>query len=312
MMPGCNMTNYPKGTDGRQCCPSKPKSFSRSTAEACKTKCPKTENRTEMMCCWSKCMIDQSGVFNADGTLNQAAAVAKLLNSTKQVSAWEPIVKALVEKCVADGKTQLTKFIYLKSIKLSSKLAPAMVEAFKNKTNHTDPCGNALNKAIAHCIEHELFVQCPEAEKNTTNANCTKLFDFAKSCPAYPFFGHGHGKCDKGGKSGEHGKQGGKGGKSGEQGKQGGKPEGKNGKQKDNTAAPASGTNPPAANGANPASGNTQSKGNQASNNKGNQASNNKGNQAAKPTEKPAKPAENKANNKQPQGKQTTAPPKKN
>lgn len=103
-MPGCNMTNFPKGINGRQCCPSKPKSFSHSTMNTCKTQCPKTENRTEMMCCWSKCMIKESGVFNADGTFNQTAAVDKLKNSTTHVSVWEPIIKTIVEKCVADGK----------------------------------------------------------------------------------------------------------------------------------------------------------------------------------------------------------------
>lgn len=66
-----------------------------------------------------------------------------------------------------------------------------MVESQKKRTNRTDTCGDGLNKVIAHCIARELFIQCPESEKNTTNENCTKLFDFAKSCPAYPFFGHG-------------------------------------------------------------------------------------------------------------------------
>lgn len=133
-----------------------------------------------------------------------------------------------------------------------------MAKAFMNRTNRTDTCGDANNKALAHCVSRELFVQCPEKEKNKTNTDCEKLFEFAKSCPAYPFGRHG--KRGKGGK-------GGKGGKRGENGE---RIDGeKNGRQKD------------AKNGANSASANRQS------NNKGGPSTNNnKANSGSKPAEK--------------------------
>lgn len=104
MMAGCNMTNFPKGVDCRQCCPSKPRSLNPATVDVCKTNCSSIEDRAEKACCWSKCIIKESGVFNPDGSLNQKAAIDKLRNSTTNVAAWESIIKSIVEKCVADGK----------------------------------------------------------------------------------------------------------------------------------------------------------------------------------------------------------------
>ena len=73
-----------------------------------------------------------------------------------------------------------------------------MVEKMKTATGRADTCGDALNKVIGHCIARELFLQCPESEKDLkTNPKCTQLFDFAKTCEAYPFFGH-RGNCGKG------------------------------------------------------------------------------------------------------------------
>lgn len=114
-MSGCNMTNYPKGVDGRQCCPSKPKTFDSATKAVCEPKCAALTNRTEKFCCFSKCMATESGVFNADGTLNADAAVKKLMSTTTEQS-WEPIVKAIVDKCVIDGK-----YFSLIILKINSK-----------------------------------------------------------------------------------------------------------------------------------------------------------------------------------------------
>jgi hypothetical protein len=176
-----------------------------------------------------------------------------------------------------------------------------MLEEFKKKTNRTDSCGNGINMALAKCVSHELFVQCPDNLKNATNPDCAKLFEFAKTCPAYPFHKHGHCNKGKGGKSGE----GEKGGKSSEG-------RGKGQKGGSNTDAPASNANPPAAN--------TQSKDKQTNGKpaeKGSQANGkpaDKGNQASNPSKGAAdknnqgKSADNKSNN----GKApTNAPPKK-
>lgn len=112
----CNMTNYPKDVEGRQCCPSKPKSFNRESADACKKECApaapaapaanpsENADRTKMMCCMSTCIMKQSGALAADGTIDAQATITKLKNSTTAPAVWGPIIEAVVKKCIADGK----------------------------------------------------------------------------------------------------------------------------------------------------------------------------------------------------------------
>lgn len=103
-IPGCNITNFPKNLNRSQCCLSKPKSFNQSAAAVCKADSPKTDNRTELACYWSKCMLKQSGYTNQDGKFDSAIAAAKLESSTKKIDIWKPIINATVDKCVAAGK----------------------------------------------------------------------------------------------------------------------------------------------------------------------------------------------------------------
>lgn len=57
-----------------------------------------------MWCCWSTCMLQQSGLVKADGTFDGPAAVEKLKASTNKTEAWADTIQKVVDECIAKGK----------------------------------------------------------------------------------------------------------------------------------------------------------------------------------------------------------------
>lgn len=72
--------------------------------DTCKAECLKSINKSEKWCCWTKCIMKQSGVVKANGTYDGPAAVAKLSAATNKTNVWGAIIKKVVDGCIADGK----------------------------------------------------------------------------------------------------------------------------------------------------------------------------------------------------------------
>lgn len=99
------MTTYPKGVNASICCASRPRaSFNKTLDDTCKTECSKIDNKSTKWCCWAKCVMKQSGVIKADGKYDGPAAIAKLSAATNKTAVWSPIIKSVVDKCIADGR----------------------------------------------------------------------------------------------------------------------------------------------------------------------------------------------------------------
>lgn len=99
------------GVNITTCCPTIPKClWKESLAEICKQQCPKPEKdegmdaRKESWCCWSKCILAQSGVIAADGTFDGTAAKQLYKAQTTKPSDWEPVINKVVDDCIAKGK----------------------------------------------------------------------------------------------------------------------------------------------------------------------------------------------------------------
>lgn len=101
------MSTYPKGVNGSSCCPSKPcgkMMMNSSFEETCKTECPKSDNRSAMWCCFTKCALKQAGIISADGTFDGPTVVKKLTAATNKSDVWSPIIQSVVDECIAEGK----------------------------------------------------------------------------------------------------------------------------------------------------------------------------------------------------------------
>lgn len=108
MIPGCNITTYPKDVNPQGCCPSMPKcshdSLNSSVFATCKTNCPPTGNHSVDECCMTKCIFTQLGLANSDGSFNSTAAVAQLTSLTSNPTAWSSVFQSAVSGCVANGE----------------------------------------------------------------------------------------------------------------------------------------------------------------------------------------------------------------
>jgi hypothetical protein len=80
-------------------------------------------------------MNTQSGLANADGSFNGAAAVAKLNTLTNNTAVWSPIIQSVVDSCITQG--------------------PSLLAQFQNLTNMNITCDATLFKAIEQCIKRQ-------------------------------------------------------------------------------------------------------------------------------------------------------------
>lgn len=100
------MSTYPKGVNGSQCCASKPgcvMKMNETFDEACKTECSKSDNKSAMWCCFTKCALTKAGVISADGTFDGPAVVAKLTAATNKSDVWSSVIQSVVDECIAEG-----------------------------------------------------------------------------------------------------------------------------------------------------------------------------------------------------------------